>query len=89
MEMSQLLQYVHKIAPQEIHTFGKGSSSVGLTAYVTRDQETKQFMLEYDTLVLSDGGVCYWLVWQDGRFYAISFARNDGITDCLSGQKRY
>ena len=59
MEMSQLLQYVHKIAPQEIHTFGKGSSSVGLTAYVTRDQETKQFMLEYDTLVLSDGGVCY------------------------------
>ncbi|KAJ5132032.1 hypothetical protein N7448_006190, partial [Penicillium atrosanguineum] len=50
---SQLLRYVHKIAPP-----GKGSSAVGLTAYVTRDPETKQMVLESGALVLSDGGTC-------------------------------
>lgn len=34
---SQLLQYVHKIAPRGIYTSGKGSSAVGLTVYVTKD----------------------------------------------------
>ena len=33
---SQLLQYVHKIAPRGMYTSGKGSSAVGLTAYVTK-----------------------------------------------------
>ncbi|KAI9675219.1 MAG: hypothetical protein M1829_003579, partial [Trizodia sp. TS-e1964] len=55
---SQLLQYVHKIAPRGIYTSGKGSSAVGLTAYVTRDPETRQLVLESGALVLSDGGVC-------------------------------
>ncbi|KAL6945451.1 DNA replication licensing factor, mcm4 component [Hanseniaspora vineae] len=55
---SQLLQYVHKIAPRGIYTSGKGSSAVGLTAYITRDVETKQLVLESGALVLSDGGVC-------------------------------
>lgn len=55
---SQILQYVHKIAPRGIYTSGKGSSAVGLTAYVTRDIETKQLVLESGALVLSDGGVC-------------------------------
>lgn len=55
---SQLLQYVHKIAPRGIYTSGKGSSAVGLTAYVTRDIDTRQFVLESGALVLSDGGVC-------------------------------
>ena len=55
---SQLLQYIHKIAPRGIYTSGKGSSAVGLTAYVTRDQETRQLVLESGALVLSDGGVC-------------------------------
>lgn len=55
---SQLLQYVHKIAPRGVYTSGKGSSAVGLTAYVTRDPETKQLVLESGALVLSDGGVC-------------------------------
>ncbi|RMD42777.1 hypothetical protein DV735_g2338, partial [Chaetothyriales sp. CBS 134920] len=55
---SQLLQYVHKIAPRGIYTSGKGSSAVGLTAYVTRDPESKQLVLESGALVLSDGGVC-------------------------------
>ncbi|PHH75095.1 hypothetical protein CDD82_4597 [Ophiocordyceps australis] len=55
---SQLLSYVHKIAPRGIYTSGKGSSAVGLTAYVTRDPETRQLVLESGALVLSDGGVC-------------------------------
>ncbi|KAF8128562.1 MCM2/3/5 family-domain-containing protein [Boletus edulis] len=55
---SQILQYVHKIAPRGVYTSGKGSSAVGLTAYVTRDPDTKQLVLESGALVLSDGGVC-------------------------------
>ncbi|ODQ66077.1 MCM-domain-containing protein [Nadsonia fulvescens var. elongata DSM 6958] len=55
---SQMLQYVHKIAPRGVFTSGKGSSAVGLTAYITRDQDTKQLVLESGALVLSDGGVC-------------------------------
>lgn len=55
---SQLLQYVHKIAPRGVYTSGKGSSAVGLTAYVSRDPDTRQLVLESGALVLSDGGVC-------------------------------
>jgi DNA replication licensing factor MCM4 len=55
---SQLLQYVHKIAPRGIYTSGKGSSAVGLTVYVTKDPETKEIVLESGALVLSDKGIC-------------------------------
>lgn len=55
---SQLLQYVHKIAPRGIYTSGKGSSAVGLTVYVTRDPETQELVLESGALVLSDHGIC-------------------------------
>ncbi|XP_006455012.1 hypothetical protein AGABI2DRAFT_40860, partial [Agaricus bisporus var. bisporus H97] len=59
---SQILQYVHKIAPRGVYTSGKGSSAVGLTAYVTRDPDSKQLVLERQVdigaLVLSDGGIC-------------------------------
>ncbi|PWN48641.1 putative replication licensing factor MCM4 [Violaceomyces palustris] len=55
---SQILQYVHKISPRGVYASGKGSSAVGLTAYVTRDPDTKQLVLESGALVLSDGGVC-------------------------------
>ena len=55
---SQLLKYVHRIAPRGVYTSGKGSSAVGLTAYVTRDPESRQLVLESGALVLSDGGVC-------------------------------
>ncbi|EDO14522.1 hypothetical protein Kpol_274p5 [Vanderwaltozyma polyspora DSM 70294] len=55
---SQVLQYVHKISPRGVYTSGKGSSAVGLTAYITRDVDTKQLVLESGALVLSDGGVC-------------------------------
>ena len=39
---SQLLQYAVKLAPRGMYTSGKGSSAVGLTAYVTKDPETRQ-----------------------------------------------
>ena len=55
---SQLLSYVHKIAPRGIYTSGKGSSAVGLTAYISKDPETKELVLESGALVLSDRGVC-------------------------------
>lgn len=55
---SQVLQYVHRIAPRGIYTSGKGSSAVGLTAYVTKDPETKELVLESGALVLSDKGIC-------------------------------
>lgn len=55
---SQLLQYVHKISPRGIYTSGKGSSAVGLTAYVTKDPETMELVLESGAIVLSDRGIC-------------------------------
>ncbi|OQS02928.1 hypothetical protein THRCLA_04746 [Thraustotheca clavata] len=55
---SQLLSYVHKLAPRGIYTSGKGSSAVGLTASVIRDMETGDLVLESGALVLSDEGIC-------------------------------
>ncbi|ETN98041.1 hypothetical protein RFI_39481 [Reticulomyxa filosa] len=55
---SQLLQYVHKIAPRGIYTSGKGSSAVGLTAYITKDADSRDLVLESGALVLSDRGIC-------------------------------
>lgn len=53
-----MLTYVNRIAPRGIYTSGKGSSAVGLTAYITKDPETNEFILESGALVLSDKGVC-------------------------------
>jgi len=55
---SQLLIQVHKIAPRGIYTSGKGSSAVGLTAYVTKDPDSGDMVLESGALVLSDLGIC-------------------------------
>lgn len=55
---SQLLQYVHNLVPRGQYTSGKGSSAVGLTAYVTKDPETRQLVLQTGALVLSDNGIC-------------------------------
>lgn len=53
-----MLQYVYKLAPRGIYTSGKGSSAVGLTAYITKDPDTKDIVLESGALVLSDLGIC-------------------------------
>lgn len=55
---SQLLQYVHKIAPRGIYAVGRGTTAAGLTATVTRDPETRDFILESGAVVLSDRGIC-------------------------------
>ena len=39
-------QYVYGLMPRGQYTSGKGSSAVGLTAYITKDPETKQLVLQ-------------------------------------------
>ncbi|CAD7946321.1 unnamed protein product [Amoebophrya sp. A120] len=55
---SQLMTAVNKLATRGVITSGKGSSATGLTAYITKDPETRDIILESGALVLSDRGVC-------------------------------
>ena len=55
---SQLLSHVHRLSHRGVYVSGRSSSSVGLTAYITRDHDTGERVLESGALVLSDGGVC-------------------------------
>ncbi|KAI4499768.1 hypothetical protein M0802_005024 [Mischocyttarus mexicanus] len=55
---SQLLQFVYNLVPRSQYSSGKGSSAVGLTAYVTKDPESKQLVLQTGALVLADNGIC-------------------------------
>lgn len=49
---------MNKITPRGIYTSGKGSSAVGLTAYISQDPDTREIVLESGALVLSDNGIC-------------------------------
>ncbi|DAZ97175.1 TPA: hypothetical protein N0F65_004025 [Lagenidium giganteum] len=55
---SQLLKHIATIAPRGVYTTGKGSSGVGLTAAVIRDNITREMTLEGGALVLADMGIC-------------------------------
>ncbi|XP_075591123.1 uncharacterized protein LOC142598026 [Dermatophagoides farinae] len=55
---SQLLKYVHQIAPRGVYCVGRGTSSAGLTASVTKDPESNEYVLEAGAVVLSDKGIC-------------------------------
>lgn len=54
---SQLLKFVERCSPVAVYTSGKGSSAAGLTASVTRDPSSRNFVMEGGAMVLADGGV--------------------------------
>jgi DNA replication licensing factor MCM7 len=58
MAKSQIIKYVHGLAPRAVYTTGKGASGVGLTASVNRDPKSGEISLEGGALVLADMGIC-------------------------------
>ncbi|CAF4534623.1 unnamed protein product [Rotaria sp. Silwood2] len=55
---SQLQQYIFRLVPHAQYTNGNGTSADGLTAYVTKDPETGQLVLQTGVLVLADNSIC-------------------------------
>jgi replicative DNA helicase Mcm len=55
---SQLLLFASRISPRAIYLSGRGSSGVGLTAAVVKDEKTGTMMLEAGATVLADLGIC-------------------------------
>ena len=54
---SEILKGAIEVSPRGIYTSGKGSSAVGLTAAVIKENETGQMNLEAGVVVLANGGV--------------------------------
>lgn len=55
---SKLLQFVAETSPRSVYASGKGSSQAGLTATVSRNPDTGEFVLEPGALLLADRGIC-------------------------------
>nr|XP_014288044.2 DNA replication licensing factor MCM4-like [Halyomorpha halys] len=55
---SQLLSLVYDLIPRSQYITGKGSSAVGLTAYVVKDPVTRQLVLQIGALAMADNGIC-------------------------------
>jgi replicative DNA helicase Mcm len=55
---SQMLHFISQIAPKARLVSGKGASSAGLTATVTRDEFLRGWALEAGAFVLANGGFC-------------------------------
>jgi DNA replication licensing factor MCM6 len=55
---SHFLTQVEEFAPRAVYTCGKSSSAAGLTAAVTRDEESFEFVIEAGALMLADNGIC-------------------------------
>ena len=55
---SQLLKFVSNVSPRSVYTTGKGSSGVGLTASIVREEGSREACLEGGALVLADKGIC-------------------------------
>jgi|Deesub1362A_J573_1020465.scaffolds.fasta_scaffold00018_89 replicative DNA helicase Mcm len=54
---SQLLRYVHRIAPRGVYTTGKGTTYAGLTATAVKDEFDGRWTLEAGALVMADKGI--------------------------------
>ena len=73
--------------PRSQYTSGKSSSAVGLTAYVTKDPETKQLVLQTGALVLADNGICcigklLFFFWNYNVLLCSEFQNNQYFSSC-------
>ena len=69
--------------PRGQYTSGKGSSAVGLTAYITRDPETRQLVLQ--TYVYVCGSDCYVHTCNSCTMIRMNFAKH--ISNTISASE--